>query len=225
MALLTLTSGVVTLPLPIMIMEGLVRLFKGHIAELLRHPAGTDVLVDMYDVAPQPLRNAMCAELYGREYALFDGVDQQGGSIAHLKQLLDGAAPAKRRAVLQHLSKQLAPVMEKGLLHPPMTHRLVREFLEAAPSSAIVDAVDTLAQTGGNVLKMVHTHDGAAAACMLFAYGTPKDRKRLIKGMKGHVRTMAENEWGNAVVCTALSVVDDTALVGKSILGELKVCV
>lgn len=165
--------------------------------------------------------------------------------------------------------------------------RLVREFLEAAPSSAIVDAVDTLAQTGGNVLKMVHTHDGAAAACMLFAYGTPKDRKRLIKGMKGvcvtnmhyiigchttqglvrtaavaqlqlvskpaklsagmihssccsdicvaqcvlpamlagHVRTMAENEWGNAVVCTALSVVDDTALVGKSILGELKVCV
>lgn len=107
------------------VLPGLVRLFKGHIAELLRHPAGTDVLVDMYDVAPQPLRNAMCAELYGREYALFDGVDQQGGSIAHLKQLLDGAAPAKRRAVLQHLSKQLAPVMEKGLLHPPMTHRFV----------------------------------------------------------------------------------------------------
>lgn len=32
----------------------------------------------------------------------------------------------------------------------------------------------------------------------------------------------AENEWGHAVVATALSVVDDTALTGKTILGELK---
>lgn len=52
----------------------LVALFKGRVAELLRHPQGADVLTDLYDVAPQPLRNAMCAELYGREYVLFEGV-------------------------------------------------------------------------------------------------------------------------------------------------------
>jgi len=51
-----------------------VALFKGRVAELLRHPQGADVLTDLYDVAPQALRNAMCAELYGREYALFEGV-------------------------------------------------------------------------------------------------------------------------------------------------------
>jgi pumilio family protein 6 len=49
----------------------------------------------------------------------------------------------------------------------------------------VADAVDTLAAAGGNALKLVHTHDGAAAACMALAYGTPKDRKRLVKGMKG----------------------------------------
>jgi hypothetical protein len=54
----------------------------------------------------------------------------------------------------------------------------------------VADAVDTLAAAGGNALKLVHTHDGAAAACMALAYGTPKDRKRLVKGMKGEpVRT------------------------------------
>lgn len=52
-------------------------------------------------------------------------------------------------------------------------------------SSIVADVVDTLAATGGNALKLVHTHDGAAAACMALAYGTPRDRKRLIKGMKG----------------------------------------
>jgi hypothetical protein len=49
----------------------------------------------------------------------------------------------------------------------------------------VADVVDTLAATGGNALKLVHTHDGSAAAAMALAYGTPKDRKRLVKGMKG----------------------------------------
>ncbi len=45
--------------------------------------------------------------------------------------------------------------------------------------------MDTLCQTGGQVLKMVHTHEGAAATCMLLAYGMARDRKRLVRGMKG----------------------------------------
>jgi hypothetical protein len=31
------------------------------------------------------------------------------------------------------------------------------------------------------VLKMVHTHEGAAAVTMMLAYGSAKDRKRLAK--------------------------------------------
>lgn len=197
------------------------------------------MLTDLYDAAPASLRNALCAECYGREYALFDGVGASGGGgggssgggasrplaseVGHLRQLLDGAAPAKRTAVLQHLTRCLQPALEKALLHPPMAHRLLRELLEAAPGSVVADAVDTLAATGGSVLKMVHTHDGAAAACMALAYGTPKDRKRLVKGMKGFVWQMAENEWGHAAAAAALSVTDDTALTGKVVVGEIKV--
>ena len=62
---------------------------------------------------------------------------------------------------------------------------MIREFLECAPSMSVEDAVDTLTQAGTDVLKMVHTHDGAAAVCMLLAYGSAKDRKRLVKAMKG----------------------------------------
>jgi hypothetical protein len=42
--------------------------------------------------------------------------------------------------------------------------------------------------------------------------------------LAGYVWQTAENEWGHAVVATALSVVDDTALTGKTLLPELKVC-
>lgn len=40
-----------------------------------------------------------------------------------------------------------------------MVHRLVRDFLECAPAMSVEDAVDTLSQSGTNVLKMVHTHE------------------------------------------------------------------
>jgi len=63
--------------------------------------------------------------------------------------------------------------------------------------SIVADVVDTLAATGGNALKLVHTHDGAAAAAMALAYGTPKDRKRLVKGMKGGATpTRGVQGWG-----------------------------
>eukprot|EP00882_Tetradesmus_deserticola_P007752 GHRQ01008162.1.p1 GENE.GHRQ01008162.1~~GHRQ01008162.1.p1 ORF type:complete len:623 (+),score=334.69 GHRQ01008162.1:65-1933(+) len=201
---------------------GLAKLFRGHVAELLRHPSGADVLDDLYSVCPPACRNTLCAELYGREFTLFGGVSAQSEGISRLSQLLAGVDAKKRQAVVGSLYKGLAPVLEKALLHPAMTHRLLRELLAEAPGSVVADAVDTLAAAGGNALKLVHTHDGAAAFCMALAYGTPKDRKRLLKGMKGFVWQTAENEWGHAAVATALSVVDDTALTGKTLLPELK---
>jgi hypothetical protein len=34
-------------------------MFQGHMIELLRHPYGADVLMDLYDVASTPMRNLM----------------------------------------------------------------------------------------------------------------------------------------------------------------------
>jgi hypothetical protein len=98
---------------PCCVQPDLLKLFKGHIAELLRHPHGADVLVDLYDVAPQSGRNAMCAELYGREFVLFDGVGTKGASVGHLKDLLATVPAAKQRSILESLYKEMAPVLEK----------------------------------------------------------------------------------------------------------------
>lgn len=45
------------------------------------------------------------------------------GKLTSLKQLLDGSNATKRQAVVGHMAKALIPIMEKSLLHPPMTHR------------------------------------------------------------------------------------------------------
>lgn len=191
----------------------------------MRHPHGADVLLDLYDAATPAQRNALASEAYGREFVLLGETGASGdtASLSHVRVLLDRSDASKRRAVVAAMQRALEPVLEKGLLHPPLTHRLLREYLEVAPGSLVAEAVDTLAATGGNALKMVHTADGAAACCAAFCYGTARDRKRLIKGMKGYVAQTASNEHAHAVVSAALTVTDDTALTGKVIMGELKV--
>ena len=47
---------------------GMIKLFKGHMAELLRHPQGCDVLTDLYDVASSAQRNAMVSLLPSHDY-------------------------------------------------------------------------------------------------------------------------------------------------------------
>ncbi len=99
------------------------KLFRGHVAQLLRQPYGADVITDLYDVAGTADRNAMCAEFYGKEFVLFGGLSGEAGRLHSLKQLMANAPPAKQRAVVLHMTKALTPIMEKALLHPPMTHR------------------------------------------------------------------------------------------------------
>ena len=67
---------------------------------------------------------------------------------------------------------------------------------------SVEDAVDTLTQSGTDCLKMVHTHDGAAAVCMLLAYGSAKDRKRILKAIKGQCGMGSwTNGWGMVENC------------------------
>ena len=61
--------------------------------------------------------------------------------------------------------------------------RLIADYLQAAPQSAVAEAVETLA--GPALLRMVHTRHGALVACYVLAFGTAKDRKKAVKAMKG----------------------------------------
>jgi pumilio homology domain family member 6 len=97
----------------------------------------------------------------------------------------------------------------------------VSEYMQLAPSDMVQDCVESL--SGEAVLRMVHTHDGCRVGCMVAAYSSPKERKKLVKAMKGHVLKMCLDEFAYVVLIKTLSVVDDTELVRKSIVQELLV--
>jgi pumilio family protein 6 len=183
------------------------------------------VVDELYTRATPAQRDGMAAEFYSREYVLFpagSGVSSSTTSSSiptSLAAALEGAPPPRRTAILQRLATQVTPILDKGMLDPALTHRLVAEYLAAAPPRAAADAVDALA--GPGLMRMVHTRDGAAAACAVLALGTAKDRKKAVKAMKGHVGTMARDEWASGVLGAALTHTDDTQLLTKVIGTEL----
>lgn len=76
---------------------------------------------------------------------------------------------------------------------------------------------------GPPLVRMVHTKHGAQVNCAVISYGSAKERKKVIKAMAEHVDKLVNEEWGHIVLVCALSLVDDTALLRKSLASELQV--
>ena len=101
-------------------------MFKGHIAQLLRHPCGAAVIDDLYNEATRKQQGAMAAELYGREYVLFSG------EAKRLPDLMKELPAAKQKAVLRNMAQHATPIMEKALVDPPLVHRSVHATMHPA---------------------------------------------------------------------------------------------
>ena len=100
-------------------------MFKGHIAQLLRHPCGAAVIDDLYNEATRKQQGAMAAELYGREYVLFSGEAKRLPDL--MKEL-----PAAKQKVLRNMAQHAIPIMEKALVDPPLVHRSVHATMHPA---------------------------------------------------------------------------------------------
>ncbi|KAL0032330.1 hypothetical protein WJX79_005648 [Trebouxia sp. C0005] len=195
----------------------ILKMFKGHIAQLLRHPCGAAVIDDLYNEATRKQQDAMAAELYGREYVLFSG------EAKRLPELMKELPAAKQKAVLRNIAQHAIPIMEKALVDPPLVHRMLAEYIAASPGRSVSEAVQLL--SGPPLVRLVHTKEGAQVACAVITYGTAKDRKKAIKGLAGQADSifkMAQDEFGHVVLLCILDTVDDTALLKKQILPELQ---
>jgi len=71
------------------------------------------------------------------------------------------------------------------------------------------------------LIHMLHTPDGAKVAVQSVLLGTAKDRKTIIKSMKGFVTKICKEEHGNVTIMAITDVTDDTVLIEKIILAEM----
>ncbi|KAI8921330.1 armadillo-type protein [Powellomyces hirtus] len=189
--------------------------FYGKITKLVRHKEASIILEEAYCQSNSAERSKLLEEFYGPEFALFKNA---GGKTI---EALITENPAKKTAIVKHLRTVLNSVLEKGFTnigHLTIIHHAILEYMTFAEEKQMVDMIELLKE---HLVTILHTREGARIAQLCILHAGPKDRKLIIKTLKGFVTKIAKEQYGHAVLISIFECVDDTVLVEKAIIGEL----
>ncbi|KAM7485032.1 hypothetical protein LguiA_001041 [Lonicera macranthoides] len=189
----------------------------GHVASLLRHMVGSVVIEHAYQLGNSTQKQALLLELYSTELQLFkDLVSMKESRLVDIIAKLN----LQKTSVLRHVSSVLQPILEKGIVDHSIIHRVLMEYFSIVDQSSAAEIIQQL--SGALLVRMIHTKDGSRIGILCIKHGSAKERKKIIKGMKDHVRKIAEDKFGTMLLVCILSTIDDTKLATKIIIRELQ---
>lgn len=188
---------------------------KGFVSKLATHSKAAPVVDFYYASATKRQQLILLNEFFGREFVMTRFDDEE---ILDLKQIC-AKHPDRKKHILGDVINILNKAVSKQLLMFRPFHGLCSQFFHAADQKDQLELVDLLSK---HPLPLHHTQEGAWILCQCLAYGNAKQRKQMLKGIKGKVAEFAMNEHAYMIIIRAMDVVDDTVLVSSSILSELK---
>ncbi|XP_015937538.1 pumilio homolog 24 [Arachis duranensis] len=198
-------------------LAGFISTLRGHVAPLLRHMVGSVVVEHAYELSNAAQKQELLSELYSTELQLFK-------DLVSLKEsrLLDVISKLglQKGSVIRHMTSVIQPILEKGIVDHSIIHRVLLEYFSVADQSSVTDIIRQLSSP--LLVRMIGTKDGAKIGILCAKYGNAKERKKIIKGLKGHIAKTAYHQYGCLVLVCIFSVVDDTNLVTKVIIRELQ---
>ncbi|KFK39025.1 hypothetical protein AALP_AA3G190900 [Arabis alpina] len=190
---------------------------RGKVASLLRQMVGSVVVEHAYHIGTAAQKQELLGELYSKELQLFKGLASttEKSVVDIIKKL-----GLQKDAVVRRMTSIVQPILEKGIVDHTIIHKLLIEYLTIADKTSAEFVIQQLA--GPLLNRIIHTRDGARVAILCIKHGSAKDRKKIIKAMKGHVGKWAFDQFGSMVLACIFSIVDDTKLVTKFIVRELE---
>lgn len=197
----------------------------GHFVAIGTNVIGARTVESLINIYSPKACRALRAEFYGRKFIALCAEPPK-----NLRTLIE-SQPSKKSAILDHMRDLVQKFVDKGLLEFSYAHQLIWEYAEEielehmAPEQLdIVPArmVDLIELLVDSVAKLLTTKPGAKLVCRMATYGTAKDRKRMLKPMKGHVMESLCHESAHLGIMRLIDVTDDTVTVQKSILEELR---
>ncbi|GMP56964.1 hypothetical protein CsSME_00021248 [Camellia sinensis var. sinensis] len=189
----------------------------GHVASLLRHMVGSVVVEHAYQSGNATQKQALLMELYSTELQLFkDLVSMKESRLVDVISKLG----LQKASVLRYMSSLFQPILEKGIVDHSIIHKALMEYFSIADKASAADVVQQL--SGPLLVRMIHTREGSRIAMLCIKHGSAKERRKIIKGMKGHVGKIAHDQYGSMMLACILSIVDDTKLVTKVVICELQ---
>lgn len=198
--------------------------FYGKVRRLINHPEASWIVDDIYRAAATKQQKAMLLrEWYGPEFAVLER-DNKEGATGELAKILE-SEPAKRGPIMKNLWDMINSLVQKKMTGFTMLHDAMYQYFRNVPhGSEQYNEFYALVKEdeGGDLLKnMAFTRSGSHLVSLLFAYGTAKDRKQLLKTYKDTFAMMSGDPYAHIVLLTAYDVIDDTKLSSKTIFPEL----
>lgn len=198
-------------------LAGFISSLRGHVASLLRHMVGSVVVEHAYQLANATQKQKLLMELYAKQFQLFR--DYPSTKESRLIDLIS-KLKLEKASVLEHMNSTIQPLLEKGIVDHSIIHKALIEYLSIADKSSATVVIQQL--SGPLLVRMIHTRDGSKLGMLCVKHGSSKERKKLIKGMKGHIGKVAHDQCGSMVLVCILSTVDDTKLITKIVIRELQ---
>eukprot|EP00986_Skeletonema_menzelii_P009596 scaffold4394_cov149-Skeletonema_menzelii.AAC.11 len=200
----------------------IVKSLKKQMTKLAVHSVGARVVELLFGTFPPKSVASLKLELYGPQYALFASVNPSGKdnspTLPSLTEFVENN-PDKREPTLSHLQALLQKGLDKSLTGFGYFHSLLLDYASiASPEDIRSFLTPALAE---HSLHLLSTRAGTKVVCECAAYGSVKDRKKMLKCLKGYTRSSLKHRDAYLAILRMCDVMDDTVLVNKMLLGEL----
>lgn len=205
----------------------IVKSLKKQMTKLAIHSVGSRVVELLFASFPSKSTAPLKLELYGPQYALFasaipppkDGKNKSASpALPTLAQFVK-ENPDKLEPTLEHLQALLQKGLDKSLTGFAYFHSLLLDYASvASPNDIRSFLTPALAE---HSLHLLSTRAGTRVVCECAAYATVKDRKKMIKCLKGYARSSLLHRDAYLAILRMCDVMDDTVLTNKMLLAEL----
>ena len=212
--------------------DAVVEELRGSVKRLIRHPEASWILDDIYrSIASQQQKALLLREWYGPEFVVFEtGKNKKttsladGSTTAELSEIL-ARHPEKRAPIMSHLYEMTNQLVQKKTTGFTILHdALLQYFLNLKPGSPeITEFLSMLHddEEGDLQRNLAFTKSGSRLLCLCLGHGSSKDRRGILKFFKTHIKLLASDQYGHAVLLAAYDVIDDTVMTSKTIFPEL----
>jgi pumilio family protein 6 len=194
---------------------------KGHASKLAVHAIGARVIELLFSTFPQKITSPLKLEFYGPRFSLFNhsGVQSDSTSTSVTLTTIIKHDPNTKEAALQSILAIINKGVEKSLFSFAYFQKILCEYVVCASPNEVQSLCPSLVD---HAIHLLSTKHGSRVVAECAAYGTSKDRKKIMKSLKGYTRSSMLHHDAYIAILRILDVIDDTVSAQKSILAELK---
>lgn len=180
------------------------------------HGVGARVLESLFLNLTPKQTASLKQEFYGPHFSLFA---QEQSSVPTLESNLKKAkTETQKKSAIDFVHAIINKGMAKSFYGFTYFQELFAEYIDVAEPSEIRMISSTVAD---HSIHLLSTRVGTRVVAACASYGTPKDRKRICKSLKGYTSSSLLHRDAYLALLRLVQVTDDTVSIQKSVLNEI----